>query len=118
MPKAATGRGEETTAASAVIPKKTPIVRMTLAPYEAVKVGHLKGLNDHQRALLAVGSYGRDEMRTASSRMSTFGGEADIEGASMSANDPKRTSVSKNCCHAKKPSTPFRRTQIPAVMPL
>jgi hypothetical protein len=48
MPKAATGRGDEPTAASAVIPKKTPIVRMTLAPYEALKVGHLKGQNDHQ----------------------------------------------------------------------
>jgi hypothetical protein len=48
MPKAAAGRGEKTTAASAVIPKITPIVRMTLAPYEALKVGHLKGQNDHQ----------------------------------------------------------------------
>src|SRR5215472_16425354 len=37
MPKAATGRGDKTTAASAVIPKNKPIVRMTLAPYEALK---------------------------------------------------------------------------------
>jgi hypothetical protein len=81
MPKAATGRGEKTTAASAVIPKKTPIVRMTLAPYEALKVGHLKGLNDHQRALVAIGSYGRGRnAQAASSRMSAFGGKADITG--------------------------------------
>ena len=79
MPKAATGGGEKTTAASAVIPKNKPIVRMTLAPYEALKVGHPKGLNDHQRALLAIGSYGRGRnAQAASSRMSAFGGEAII----------------------------------------
>src|SRR5215470_8816521 len=67
MPKAAAGRGEKTTAASAVIPKITPIVRMTLAPYEALKVGHLKGQNDHQRALLAISSYGRGRNAQAAS---------------------------------------------------
>jgi hypothetical protein len=59
MPKAAAGRGEKTTAANAVIPKITPIVRMTLAAYEALKVGHLEDQNNHQRALRAIGSYGR-----------------------------------------------------------
>jgi hypothetical protein len=89
MPKAATGRGEKTTAASAVIPKITPIVRMTLAPYEALKVGHLKGLNDHQRALLAIGSYGRGRnaqgatgapctWRVIASQCLLSGGKADI----------------------------------------
>ena len=79
MPKAAAGRGEKTTAASAVIPKKAPIVRMTLAPYEALKVGHLKGLNDHQRALLAIGSYGRGRNAQADRHeCPLLGGKADI----------------------------------------
>jgi hypothetical protein len=52
---------------------------MTLAPYEALKVGHFKGLNDHQRALVAIGSYGRGRnAQAASSRMSAFGGKADM----------------------------------------
>jgi hypothetical protein len=61
---------------------------MTLAPYEALKVGHLRGQNDHQRALLAIGSYGRGRNAQAhrravylavmASRMSAFGGKADI----------------------------------------
>ena len=75
MPKAAAGRGEKTTAASAVIPKITPIVRMTLAPYEALEVGHLKGQNDHQRALLAIGSYGRGRNAQAASARREFGGD-------------------------------------------
>jgi hypothetical protein len=50
---------------------------MTLAPYEALKVRHLKGLNDHQRAFLAIGSYGRERnAQAASSRMSAFGDKA------------------------------------------
>jgi hypothetical protein len=73
MPKAAAGRGEKTTAASAVIPKITPIVRMTLAPYEALKVGHLKGQNDHQRALPAIGSYGRGRNAQAASARGVLG---------------------------------------------
>jgi hypothetical protein len=57
---------------------------MTLAPYEALKVGHLKGLNDHQRALLAIGSYGRGRnAQAASSRMSAFGGKADIPSTDL-----------------------------------
>ena len=74
MPKAAVGRGEKTTAASAVIPKITPIVR-TLAPYEALKVGHLKAQNDHQRALLAIGSYGRGRNAQAASARRVLGGD-------------------------------------------
>jgi hypothetical protein len=70
---------------------------MTLAPYEAVKVGHLKGLNDHQRALLAVGSYGRDEMRKQHRHecplLAVKRTSARISG--MSASDPKRTSTWK-----------------------
>src|SRR5215831_11758429 len=94
MPKAATGRGEKTTAASAVIPKKKLIVRMTLAPYEALKVGHPKGLNDHQRALLAIGSYGRGRnAQAASSRMSALGvkrSSAGISGMSRTQSGHER----------------------------
>ena len=75
MPKAAAGRGEKTTAASAVIPKITPIVRMTLAAYEALKVGHLKDQNNHQRALLAIGSYGRGQNAQPASARRVLGGD-------------------------------------------
>ena len=88
MPKAAAGRGEKATAANAVIPKVTPIVRIALAAYEALKVGHLKDQNNLQRALRAIGSYGRGQNAQAASarvylaviasRMSAFGGKADI----------------------------------------
>jgi hypothetical protein len=75
MPKAAAGRGEKTTAASAVIPKITPIVRMTLAAYEALKVGDLKGQNNHQRALLVIGSYGRGRNAQAASARRVLRGD-------------------------------------------
>jgi hypothetical protein len=66
---------------------------MTLAPYEAVKVGHLKGLNDHQRALLAVGSYGRDEMRKQHRHECPLLGvkRTLVAPSLMFAFDPKRT---------------------------
>src|SRR6516165_1784399 len=82
MPKAAAGRGENTTAASAVIPKRAPIFRMTWHLKKLLRIGH-------QRALLAIGSYGlrmkcaksigRMYLRVITSRMSAFGGKADIE---------------------------------------
>jgi len=46
-----------------------------LAPYEALKVGHLKGQNDHQRALLAIGSYGRGRNAQAASARRVLGGD-------------------------------------------
>jgi len=48
---------------------------MTLVPYEGLKVGHLKGQNDHQRALLAIGSYGRGRNAQAASARREFGGD-------------------------------------------
>jgi hypothetical protein len=68
-------QGEKTTAANAVIPKITPIVRMTLAAYEALKVGHLKDQNNHQRALLAIGSYGRGQNAQPASARRVLGGD-------------------------------------------
>jgi hypothetical protein len=42
-----------------------------------------------------------------------------LDGMSgMSANDPKRTSGVPECRSANCPRTPFRRAQIPAVIPL
>src|SRR5262252_10664642 len=89
MPKAAAGRGEKTTAASAVIPKITPIVRMTLAPYEALIVGHLKVRTTINVPFLPLVPTVADEMRkhnrravylaVMASRMSAFGGKADID---------------------------------------
>jgi len=100
MPKAAAGRGEKTTAASAVIPKITPIVRMTLAPYEALIVGHLKVRTTINVPFLPLVPTVADEMRkqhrravnlaVIASRMSAFGVK---QISLMFAYDPKQTSL-------------------------
>jgi hypothetical protein len=46
-----------------------------LAAYEALKVGHLKDQNNHQRALLAIGSYGRGQNAQAASARRVLGGD-------------------------------------------